>query len=828
MAVLKIRNKQTGLWEEIPAIKGDKGDAFKYEDFTPEQLNKLKGEPGKSGVHVGTSQPQDDSNVWINPEGKESNLVGKSAYEIALDHGFEGSEEDWLESLVGDPGPSGTSVTVSSVIESAEDGGSNVIKFSDGNTITIKNGGKGSTGIGKDGTSVTVTKVTESTADGGSNVVTFSDGKTITIKNGTKGNVGQNGKSAYEIAKEKGFEGTETEWLDSLRVLPNITQEAGDSEELVMSQKAVTTLVHDTLGIPSETNYETVDSVEGMTDTSKQYVLNETGTIWAYGETEIDDTDRNMFDINAVSLNQNPDGTVRNGAFTTDYIPVNTTESNKLDYWVTMTGSAAKPNKDREGTIPAAPYTYKIQYYKEDKSVFHTGYTQYATYEWDSSNQIFRFKVNSYTPASGTETTLNALIKYIRITIYVRGSTNTIAMADVPTDIVITTPDKKTKIETAWYDTGLKPETGGGSGGNYVDLLVKVNKNTDDINSLDSRITTLEKEDDTYTIPSYWDNPSDATRPNYLTNKINEIKALQEAGGKDIVNFMWFSDVHYGGSKTYTGNIGVICRAVMDACNIPLALMNGDTLTAGVYDSEEKVLNALEGAWDIYAPIGAENLMLVSGNHEDVYGANGDVSYVNKVAPNKIWNRLYRPQSKDFRRVFGGNGTYYYLDNAPQKIRFVCLNSCYYDGEGITNGTTNAMTLGFGTEQLDWLDNEALKVEDGWQVVVAFHVPPVAAYSADYGTDYAAVRNVLKKYSNIIGIFCGHMHRDLIYSSSDTGLPCPVFVISCAINTPYDGTAAERIAGTTYETVIDCVSINKATKAVNMVRIGCGSNRSTT
>ena len=138
------------------------------------------------------------------------------------------------------------------------------------------------------------------------------------------------------------------------------------------------------------------------------------------------------------------------------------------------------------------------------------------------------------------------------------------------------------------------------------------------------------------------------------------------------------------------------------------------------------------------------------------------------------------------------------------------------------------MTFGFGTEQLEWLDNEALKVEDGWQIVVALHVPPVAAYSADYGTDYAAVRNVLKKYSNIIGIFCGHMHRDLIYSSSDTGLPCPVFVISCAINTPYDGTAAERISGTTYETVIDCVSINKATKAVNMVRIGCGSNRSTT
>lgn len=46
---------------------------------------------------------------------------------------------------------------------------------------------------GKDGTSVTVASVSESTADGGSNVVNFSDGKTITIKNGSKGSTGDPG-----------------------------------------------------------------------------------------------------------------------------------------------------------------------------------------------------------------------------------------------------------------------------------------------------------------------------------------------------------------------------------------------------------------------------------------------------------------------------------------------------------------------------------------------------------------------------------------------------------------------------------------------------------
>jgi hypothetical protein len=34
-------------------------------------------------------------------------LRGYSAYEIALIHGFKGTEEEWLESLKGDPGKDG-------------------------------------------------------------------------------------------------------------------------------------------------------------------------------------------------------------------------------------------------------------------------------------------------------------------------------------------------------------------------------------------------------------------------------------------------------------------------------------------------------------------------------------------------------------------------------------------------------------------------------------------------------------------------------------------------------------------------------------------------
>lgn len=59
--------------------------------------------------------------------------------------------------------------------------------YIDGQNLGVKAEGED----GKDGTSVTVVSVKESTADGGSNIVTFSDGKTLIVKNGVNG---KNGK----------------------------------------------------------------------------------------------------------------------------------------------------------------------------------------------------------------------------------------------------------------------------------------------------------------------------------------------------------------------------------------------------------------------------------------------------------------------------------------------------------------------------------------------------------------------------------------------------------------------------------------------------------
>jgi len=60
---------------------------------------------------------------------------------------------------------------------------------------------------GKDGTSISVSSVSESTEDGGSNVVTFSDGKTVSIKNGQTGAKGDKGDSIKGDTGSPGADG---------------------------------------------------------------------------------------------------------------------------------------------------------------------------------------------------------------------------------------------------------------------------------------------------------------------------------------------------------------------------------------------------------------------------------------------------------------------------------------------------------------------------------------------------------------------------------------------------------------------------------------------
>ena len=88
------------------------------------------------GMHLATDQ---NGNVILVDNNAEVYAAVNNALAQAVALGdFDGED--------GAAGVDGASVTVVSIVESQEDGGSNIVTFSDGNSVTIRNGSKGSTG----------------------------------------------------------------------------------------------------------------------------------------------------------------------------------------------------------------------------------------------------------------------------------------------------------------------------------------------------------------------------------------------------------------------------------------------------------------------------------------------------------------------------------------------------------------------------------------------------------------------------------------------------------------------------------------------------------
>ena len=144
---------------------------------------------------------------------------GKSAYELAVENGYTGTLEQWLASLVGETGAAGQNgengTNGKSAYELAQENG---FTGSLAEWLVSLVGPEGATGQngtnGADGKSAY-----ELAVDAGYQGTLEQWLASLVGEAGAAGQNGQdgaNGKSAYEIAKDHGYTGTEEEWLTSL------------------------------------------------------------------------------------------------------------------------------------------------------------------------------------------------------------------------------------------------------------------------------------------------------------------------------------------------------------------------------------------------------------------------------------------------------------------------------------------------------------------------------------------------------------------------------------------------------------------------------------
>lgn len=313
--------------------------------------------------------------------------------------------------------------------------------------------------------------------------------------------------------------------------------------------------------------------------------------------------------------------------------------------------------------------------------------------------------------------------------------------------------------------------------------------------------------------PESWDQAVAAVR--------DRVNALQNAAGRSSFSFLWFSDLLIGAGEDHC--FGALGAALMDRCRIPVAILSGGAVAEGL-TSEEAWVDAVYASDDALADVETGKLLRAQGVSDGAYGTG----YLTTVEDNTAYSALFRRQEEDPRRVFGPEGSYFYLDQPHRKVRFLVLNCCCrQSGSG---------ALGYGAEQIRWLADDALVFpESGWSLVLVSHVSPedsrvvdgeavlevVTAfhYSRSFGVtvddeqisgDFTGAVQ-----AEIVGFFCGGTGEDTMNDSLN-----PFYIVT--IRPGIDRTAEENSTG---RYAMDVVTVDPATKFVNMTRLGPGTDR---
>lgn len=206
---------------------------------------------------------------------------------------------------------------------------------------------------------------------------------------------------------------------------------------------------------------------------------------------------------------------------------------------------------------------------------------------------------------------------------------------------------------------------------------------------------------------------------------------------------------------------------------------------------------------------------------------------------------------------------YYYVDFPRQKIRMVCLNTTEIkEGVDILTCDTSQLTWAGvkSTYQVEWVRDVALRVPDGWAVMMVSHIPPItgadlgvddssSTAAADTGAPFhkrgikspgivalckafaegtSGTANVTESGSvkidydfteqgarEFIGHFCGHVHEDSL--SVYNGLN--YVVVNSTTPTKRWATSLDRTADAD-KLSLNSFIINRATRTVECIKIG--------
>ena len=340
------------------------------------------------------------------------------------------------------------------------------------------------------------------------------------------------------------------------------------------------------------------------------------------------------------------------------------------------------------------------------------------------------------------------------------------------------------------------------------------------------------------------------------SSAVNSIKLQDDS----VIRFLFSSDIHLepgAGSESYTQNIGKVSAAVMQMCDIPFFVNAGDSCTQSSWFMPSDFKANMEEVLLQMEPVPQQNMLFTVGNHDGATGqkeVDGETLHYRFQLDNQERSSVFFDWQKNSneQKVFGEDGSYYYLDDPDTKTRYIALNSFWAPWEGDSEGFVTDIEHSFfhnprfGEEQLLWLANEALNLPSGYAAVINTHNVFAAldyeffkgivdafenktSFSGSYVGDeqwqsVAIDVDFKKSKGELIAVFQGHEHKDIVYHDK---LEIPVITITTAgaARDVRDIDALERVKDSASETAVDVVSIDRNERKIYMTRLGAGEDR---
>lgn len=349
------------------------------------------------------------------------------------------------------------------------------------------------------------------------------------------------------------------------------------------------------------------------------------------------------------------------------------------------------------------------------------------------------------------------------------------------------------------------------------------------------------KENVTQSIPKYWETE--------LDEKILKVRNHQLNAGCESSSFGLITDIHWCDNAHHSA---ALLENVLKRCAIPYFFNAGDIISGFGLCDKDFLFEELDNYREAFSKI-EDKCLIVLGNHDMAYSTlEAPDYYAENLSRDEIYEYVFRFETLYPGRVFGHDKSYYYVDDAYHKMRYVVLNMHDVPNEEKNEKglpvynmfTTNV----FGQTQLDWFAHDALCVPSSdWTVTLCTHENP-ACKEKMYGTgilfgvigafknhtayegeedisELGMKLNISVDYTEKGGDFTawvsGHTHYDNIEVFD--GITCVTTMNDSMHKSRF--ASFEKFRGTTSEHAFDIFTVDKRNRKVYITRFGAGEDR---